>query len=57
MHVHACGGQKRALGSQRLGFQVVVSHLTWVLGIKLRSCGTERNPFNHLDISPVGLPV
>lgn len=57
VHVHACGGQRRALGPQRLELQGFVSHLTWVLGIKHRSCGRERNAFKHLAVSLVGLPV
>ena len=33
----ACGGQKRTSDPLELELQVAVSHLTWVLGTKLRS--------------------
>lgn len=37
LHAHACGRQRRAL--EFLGLQVVLSHPTWVLEIKLGSSG------------------
>lgn len=50
-------GQKKVSNSPELGLQVVVSHLVWILGSKLRSCrrvvGTEPSsrPFNHARYS------
>lgn len=43
----ACGGQKGALDPLKPELQVVVSHLTWVLSIKLGSSGRAASAPHH----------
>jgi len=46
------GGQKRALDPFGLNLLVIVSHLTWVLGIELGSFARVASALNHCAISP-----
>lgn len=49
VHVHAGAhrGQKRMLDFSGAGATAVVSHLLWMLGIKLRSSAGAESALNH----------